>query len=97
MIIKGIVFDSALISSELHQRALIRLRADSFRVKIIKGHSYSLEIDDLGLQPHECLIVKTPEKSIKEIISTGAYILEIGEVTYEDVKNRINDICQMTI
>ncbi len=56
---------------------------------------YFSAINRLGLKPEECLVVEDNEKGIKAAIASGAHLFKvdsIDDVTYQNIKNRINNI-----
>lgn len=56
---------------------------------------YLKAIESLNLKPEQCLIVEDNENGIKAAIASGAHLLQVKEVTdvtYENIKNRINEI-----
>lgn len=56
---------------------------------------YLKAMKKLNLSPSECLIVEDNENGIKAALASGGYLLsveDVSEVTYENIKNRINEI-----
>lgn len=55
---------------------------------------YIKAIQDLSLQPHECLVVEDNENGIKAALASGAHLLKVSdvdEVTFEKILNAINE------
>jgi beta-phosphoglucomutase-like phosphatase (HAD superfamily) len=68
---------------------------------VVKGkpdpEMYNKAIALLGYTPKECLIVEDNENGIKAARASGAYVLEVNEVTdvtYQTIMNRIIEIGQ---
>lgn len=56
---------------------------------------YNKAIQQLNVQPNECLIVEDNEHGIKAAEESGAHLLKVvsvNEVNYTNIKNRINEI-----
>lgn len=56
---------------------------------------YQIAIKKLNLKPEECLILEDNEKGIKAAIASGAHLLKIdvvSDVTYDNIRNRIDEI-----
>ena len=56
---------------------------------------YQTAIKRFGLRPDECLIVEDNPNGIKAALGSGANLLKVDtvyDVTYQNIKNRINEI-----
>lgn len=56
---------------------------------------YLKAISKLGLNPQECLVIEDNVNGIKAANASGAYLLKVDtvyDVTYQNIKNRINEI-----
>jgi beta-phosphoglucomutase-like phosphatase (HAD superfamily) len=58
---------------------------------------YNLAIKKLNLHPQECLIVEDNDHGLKAALASGAHVLKVenpGDVYYENIRSRINEIEQ---
>lgn len=58
---------------------------------------YNLAIQKLNLHPQECLIVEDNDHGLKAALASGANVLKVenpGDVYYENIRSRINEIEQ---
>jgi beta-phosphoglucomutase len=58
---------------------------------------YNLAIKKLNLHPQECLIVEDNDHGLKAALASGAHVLKVenpGDVYYENIRARINEIEQ---
>ncbi|EPW3551510.1 HAD family hydrolase, partial [Pseudomonas aeruginosa] len=53
---------------------------------------YIKAIQDLGLLPHQCLIVEDNENGIRAARASGAHVLEVAETTDVNLENILNKI-----
>jgi HAD superfamily hydrolase (TIGR01509 family) len=53
---------------------------------------YSLAISKLRVQPEECLIVEDNENGIKAARASGAHVLEVDDVTWTNISQKIMEI-----
>ena len=58
---------------------------------------YNLAIKKLNLHPQECLVVEDNDHGLKAALASGAHVLKVenpGDVYYENIRSRINEIEQ---
>lgn len=56
---------------------------------------YAKAIEDLGLKPHECLVVEDNDNGVRAAIASGAHVLivkEVSDVNLENIISRIKSI-----